>query len=233
MKVASTVVAEGHGDAADRMLRLPWRCTGASAFAPGTECGARRRTGLPRYADQVPTGRDDDALRWDGDDDPTLDVGAEPGAVPEPAGAPAEAAALPEGWNAVGRGSETVDRDADADVDVRPEAADTGDTGESRVREPMGNAELIALGVLGGFSLLYAVGWLIGGLRLQAVAEFLVAPIAYQVSLWLAVLAPLVWFTTVCLLTAGSRPWVRFAWLAGGVVLLLPWPFIMVGVIGR
>ena len=178
----------------------------------------------------MPTGRDDDALTWDGDDDPTLDVGVEPVAAPEPADTPAETGALPDGWSAVGRGSETVERDAASDDDARPAAADTG---EAAAREPMGNAELISLGVLGGFSLLYAVGWLIGGLRLQAVAEFLVAPVAYQVSLWLAVLAPLVWFTTVCLLTAGSRTWVRFAWLAGGVVLLLPWPFIMVGVIGR
>nr|BFF11774.1 hypothetical protein GCM10025699_30770 [Microbacterium flavescens] len=101
------------------------------------------------------------------------------------------------------------------------------------VREPMGNAELITLGVIGGFSVLYAVGWLIGGLRLQGTAQFLVSSVAYQISLWLAVLAPVVWFAAVYLLTIGSKTWVRFAWLAAGVVLLVPWPFIMVGAIGR
>ena len=45
-------------------------------------------------------GRDDDALTWDGDDDPTLDVGA---------AAPGESPPLPAGWNAVGKGSETLD----------------------------------------------------------------------------------------------------------------------------
>ncbi|MBN9200222.1 MAG: hypothetical protein J0H70_02380, partial [Microbacterium chocolatum] len=30
-----------------------------------------------------------------------------------------------------------------------------------------GNAALIAVGVLGGVYLLYAIGWLLGGLRLQ------------------------------------------------------------------
>ena len=88
-------------------------------------------------------------------------------------------------------------------------------------------------GVIGGFSALYAIGWLIGALRLQGTAQFLVAPVAYQISLWLAVLAPLVWFAAVFLLTAGSKTWLRFAWLAAGVVLLVPWPFIMVGAIGR
>jgi hypothetical protein len=34
-------------------------------------------------------------------------------------------------------------------------------------------------------------------------------------------------------LTADSKRWVRFAWLIGGVLFLIPWPFIMVGAIGR
>ena len=101
------------------------------------------------------------------------------------------------------------------------------------VREPLGNGSLIALGVLGGVYALYAIGWLIGGLRLQGKAQYLVLDVMYQGSLWLAVLAPLLWFATVFLLTRASRAWVRFAWLAAGVVLLLPWPFVMIGAIGR
>jgi hypothetical protein len=42
-----------------------------------------------------------------------------------------------------------------------------------------------------------------------------------------------VWFATELVVTRGRRLWVRFAWLVAGVVLLVPWPFIMVGVIGR
>ncbi|MHC2998861.1 DNA polymerase III subunit gamma/tau [Microbacterium sp. HJ5] len=185
----------------------------------------------------MPAGRDDDALTWDGDDDPTLDVGvADAAADTDPdATAATGTAALPEGWNAVGRGSDTVATPARAD---EPAPAPADDESPPRAaapaeRAPMGNAELITLGVLGGFSVLYAVGWLIGALRLQGTAEFLVAPVAYQVSLWLAALAPLVWFATVVLLTTRSKPWVRFLWLIGGVLLLVPWPFIMVGVIGR
>ena len=180
-------------------------------------------------------GRDDDALSWGGDGDPTLDVrAADPGEVTPTS----ETASLPEGWSAVGRGSEAVTADADDDAGLDEGRVDARGSMESAahgapVREPMGNAELITLGVIGGFSALYAVGWLIGALRLQGTAQFLVAPVAYQISLWLAVLAPLVWFAAVFLLTAASRTWVRFAWLAAGVVLLVPWPFIMVGAIGR
>lgn len=170
--------------------------------------------------------RDDDALSWDGDDDPTLDVRS----TADEGAEPSTSAAMPEGFTAVGRGSDTY-RHSEADHDpvvVEPDV-------EQRRDEPrtMGNAELITLGVIGGFSVLYAVGWLIGGLRLQGTAEFLVAPLAYQISLWLAVVAPLAWFTAVLVLSRGHRLWVRFAWLVGGVVLLVPWPFIMVGAIGR
>lgn len=196
----------------------------------------------------MPTGRDDEALTW-GDDDPTLDVGSSAAAAADgedsaaevaPA-APAETVALPDGYTAVGRGSEAIGAAGEAGAEGGPgdraEATGRDDAEEADVSDgegrAMGNAELISLGVLGGFSVLYAVGWLIGGLRLQGTAEFLVAPLAYQVSLWLAVLAPLAWFATALVLTRGRRLWVRFAWLVGGVVLLVPWPFIMVGAIGR
>lgn len=189
-------------------------------------------------------GRDDDALTWDGDDDPTLDLGAsEPSAdehsaeaesikatAPEPE-APAEnTAVLPERYTAVGKGSERV-TSADADDTSDDSVVAGGET--TAEKTPMGNAELIVLGVLGGVYALFAIGWLIGGLRLQGWRPFLVTDAMYQGSLWLAVLAPVLWFATVFLLTRASRAWVRFAWLAAGVVLLVPWPFVMIGAVGQ
>jgi len=161
-------------------------------------------------------GTDDDALAWDGDDDPTLDVGP---AVTEPE---PDGRALPEGYTAVGKGSDDVGRvHADGSVSMPGE------------RRPMGNATLIALGILGGVYLLYAIGWIVGGLRLQGRAAYLVTDVMYQGSFWLAVLSPLLWFGTVFLLTVHSRPWVRFVWLIAGVALLLPWPFVMIGAVGQ
>jgi hypothetical protein len=190
----------------------------------------------PRYSEGVPTGRDDDALSW-GEDDPTLDVGSradQPAAdiTQDDSDFRSDTAVLPEGYTAVGRGSETVAAADGSAAEPKSHSADPTDHDHDQT-PPLGNAALIALGVLGGFSVLFAVGWLIGGLRLQGTAEFLVAPLAYQISLWLAVIAPIVWFATVLVLTRGRRLWVRFAWLVGGIVLLVPWPFIMVGVIGR
>jgi hypothetical protein len=175
--------------------------------------------------------RDDDALAWGGDDDPTLDVGSGATRVELPAGAidetappvaDAEPAALPSGYTAVGKGSAQVGRvHADGSITM------PGD------RVPMGNATLITLGILGGVYLLYSIGWIIGGLRLQGRAQYLVTDVMYQGSFWLAVLAPLLWFGTVFLVTMRSKPWVRIAWLVAGVALLLPWPFVLIGAVGQ
>ena len=196
------------------------------------------RRAAARYAEAVTSGRDDDALSWDGDDDPTLDVGARSPAdagSADSADAAREPVALPEGFTAVGRGSETVGRvaasgpGAGAGEVIEAE----GTTAASAPPAPLGNAALIGLGVLGGVYLLFAIGWIIGGLRLQGVAQFLVSPTIYQVALWLAVLAAPIWFAVAYLLTRRSRTWVRLVWLLAGAVLLVPWPFIMVGTVGQ
>ncbi|MET0735915.1 MAG: DNA polymerase III subunit gamma/tau [Microbacterium sp.] len=177
-------------------------------------------------------GRDDDALSWSGDDDPTLDVGVaarekdaaeapkvDSAETPTPDAGPA---ALPGGFTAVGKGSDEVGRiEADGSVTMPRDAT------------PMANGTLIALGVIGGVYLIYAIGWVIGGLRLQGRADYLVADVMFQGSFWLAVLAPVLWFATVFLLTRASKAWVRIAWLVGGVLLLIPWPFIMTGAVGQ
>lgn len=169
------------------------------------------------------SGRDDDALRWEGDDDPTLDVGAAAPAAPaaprdDPA---AEPVALPDGFTAVGKDSASVGRiEADGSV-VMP--------GE---REPLSTATLLALGVLAGVYLLFTIGWIVGGIRLQGTAQYLVSPVGYQAAFWLAVIAPVVWFGTAYVLTRSAKAWVWISCLVAGLVLLVPWPFVMVGAVG-
>lgn len=172
--------------------------------------------------------RDDDALSWDGDDDPTLDVGtdaapgrqAETSAPVEPA--PIEtvhsAAALPAGYSAVGKGADEVGRIESDGTVIAPGGP-----------APMGNTTLVSLGVLGGVYLLLTVGWLLGGAKLNLIAQLFLDPIAFQITLWLAVLAPPIWFVTVLLLTRGRRAWIRFALLAVGAIVLVPWPFVLSG----
>ncbi|MDZ8172277.1 DNA polymerase III subunit gamma/tau [Microbacterium xanthum] len=195
------------------------------------------------------TPRERDALSWDGDDDPTLDVGAsaaDPVDVPEEASESSAGNArpfdLPPGYTAVGRGSDgigTPDRESAEGAEPAPsDDARDDSSGADEEPAPIGNAALIALGVLGGVYLLYTVGWIVGGLRLQDVIPFLlpetaVARVAYTFALWIAVATPALWFAGTVLLTRRSRTWIRFVWLAVGVVLLVPWPFAMIGAIGQ
>ena len=149
---------------------------------------------------------DEDALRWDGDDEPR--------------------ATLPAGWVAKGKGADLV---VGAEESKEDAAADVAGDDEP---VPPGNATLIGLGMLGGVYLLYTIGWIVGGFRLQGQSQSLVTDAMFQASFWLAVAAPVIWFGTTFLLTRGRAPWLRFVWLAAGAVLLVPWPFVMTGAVG-
>ena len=151
---------------------------------------------------------DDDALSWEGDDD-----------LNGPAAREGERTrALPRGWRAVGKGSGDV---RTADEDAEP--------------EPMGNAALVSIGVLAGVYTLYAVGWALGGFHLRDVqtAGGGVADIMFQAAMWLGMLSPAIWFLVTMYVTRRAPRWQRFAGLAIGIVLLVPWPFVMIGAIGR
>ncbi|WOQ68565.1 DNA polymerase III subunit gamma/tau [Microbacterium limosum] len=179
------------------------------------------------------TGREDDALSWDGDDDPTLVTSPREDAVRSASPAAPEDE-LPAGWRAVGTGSDGA-ASADGAGDRGPaEESPVDAAAPAEAEEPagLGNASLVALGVLGGVYLLFAVGWLVGGLRLQGQYRVLVTDAMYQGALWLAAAAPLIWFGTVLFATRGGRAWARWAWLTAGAVLLVPWPFIMIGAVG-
>ena len=154
---------------------------------------------------------EDDALSWDGDDDPTLDTGA-PASVAKPA-------------------ADTSAAESTDAASLEPAIGEAAPPAEERA--PMGNAMLITIGVLAGFYAIFTIGWVIGGLRLQGYAAYLVTDIMFQGSFWLAVLAPALWFSTVYLLTRRSASWVRMLLLAAGAVLLVPWPFVMVGAVGQ
>lgn len=147
---------------------------------------------------------DEDALSWEGDDDPTLDAAAS--RDPEPTAAPAP--------------------EADA-----PEPADEETTEEAPAG--LGNVALIAYGVLGGLYALWTVGWILGTSRLRDwVEQAGSADVMFTATSWLAILAPALWFAAVLAVTRGKRQVVRFLWLGIGAVLLIPWPFLTVGIVG-
>jgi len=174
----------------------------------------------------------------------------QPGVHPPAAQAPAAqgpaAPVLPAGWSAVGAGAQSVQSEADADTpDAHGRDADTPDADDPNASSDgaapaMGNAALISLGVFGGVFVLYAIGWYLGATRLAVVqlesgsGDLLGVPILANDLLYLfwvimATLAAPIWFITTLVVTRGQRFWKRFVGLLGGVVLLVPWPFLMIG----
>ena len=163
--------------------------------------------------------RDDDALNWAGDDDPTLQAGNTDRARAEPVG-------LPEGWSFP---HASADRpvSTDSTTDAVPADPDTA--------QPDGpaasSAALVGMGILAGMYLLYSIGWFIGAARLssQSMVVSTTDPVVeFMTSLgaWLAVAAPLVWFGSTFWLTM-SRPRARRVLLLLGIVVLIPFPFLV------
>ena len=164
---------------------------------------------------------DDDALRWEGDDDPTLAPGWKAVGKPVPLeGATTDAAA-----SAVPARSDGVD----SATTPAPELdGTTAIDGAADVSRQAGSAELVILGVLGGVYLLYAIGWLIWGITPAPELADPVAQFMYGLGRWLAVAAPALWFGTVLWLAAENRR-ARLLWLIAGAVLLVPIPFLLRG----
>lgn len=113
---------------------------------------------------------------------------------------------------------------------IRPEPVPA--VGDPDAQPSVGNAALIGLGIVGGIFLIYTIGWIVTGLRLQSLATVIVADAMFVPWLWLAALAPALWFTAVWVLTKDAAMWLRMLLLVAGIVLLVPWPFFMVGTVG-
>lgn len=97
-------------------------------------------------------------------------------------------------------------------------------------REPLSNASLVLVGLLAGVYLLYAIGWYIGAGRIDAARGTLLSDFGYHATFWLAAALPPLWFTASMLGT--KKTWTRLTALLIGVVLCIPWPFVMVGALG-
>jgi hypothetical protein len=174
------------------------------------------------------TSRDDDALSWAGDDDPTLtppiqagkpeagwpDAGT-PGAVPvEPPARAPQAEAL------------TVLEQAELAEDAKVEAELLQ---AEKATAPLSSLALITLGILGGIYLLYTVGWAIVVARTTVTffpLDSVFLEICFRIGQFLSIAAAPLWFASTLLLTQ-KRAWrSRLGWLLLGVFVLVPWPFI-------
>ncbi|MFF2277486.1 DNA polymerase III subunit gamma/tau [Agromyces sp. NPDC058126] len=158
---------------------------------------------------------DDDALRWEGDDDATLAPGWKAVGTPVPLKGAATTAPR------TGAGSD-ADAGTGTGTDAGTEEGD--DTVAPAGGAQTGSVELVVLGVLGGVYLLYTIGWIITALRTATPGMSVVGDFMYSLGLWLAVLAAPLWF--VLALRGARTARSRLAWLVAGAVVLAPLPFI-------
>lgn len=93
----------------------------------------------------------------------------------------------------------------------------------------IGTVSLVLLGILGGVYLLYTIGWVLGGIRMQLPVTFTLPLPLFQGVFWMTVFAPLLWFVAVLVATRDAKGWVRMVWLIAGALLLVPWPFVVAG----
>src|SRR5688572_22458284 len=152
---------------------------------------------------------DDEALRWEGDDDPTLAPGWKAVGNPVELGGPA---ATPEHPSTTGAAATSA-------------AASDDSIGHSDRPAQTGSVELVVLGVLGGIYLLYTIGWFITALRTPAPGLGVVDDAMYSLGLWLAVLAPALWLGLTFWLAGSRRS--RLLWLIGGAIVFVPVPFVL------
>lgn len=86
---------------------------------------------------------------------------------------------------------------------------------------------LITYGVLAGIFLIYTIGWVITVTRSGAASSELLVELMAQLGEFLAIASPALWFATVFLLTRDRKPIVRLLLLMLGLVVVLPWPFVL------
>ena len=112
-------------------------------------------------------------------------------------------------------------RDGDGD------GAEVADAGP----EVMSSASLVGHGIFGGVALLSSVGWIVARDRfLLAFGGSLLDDA--QTALWLtgvflAIVAPLLWFVATILLVPQARSGRRLLVMAVGAVALAPWPLVI------
>lgn len=89
------------------------------------------------------------------------------------------------------------------------------------------SAALVGYGIIAGIYLIYCIGWFVAVQRDDFVQPGLFAEIMFQLGEFLAIASPVLWFGAVFALIA--RPGARLVWLGLGVLVLVPWPFVMGG----
>lgn len=121
-------------------------------------------------------------------------------------------------------GVDPLTRNRGADV-----SASSVDDGMDAVAASTSNPASAAATVL--FAVVYlaiVVGWILSVQITGSTATDLFSQVAWQFGEFVAIIAGALWYLAVLTLTPGARTSVRVGWFALGVVVLLPWPILLV-----
>jgi hypothetical protein len=144
---------------------------------------------------------DDDALSWKGDADPSLVTG------------PASSTSKAPKANTAG---------TEPAVSTEPGPDESPRTSSFL---------LVTYGILAGAYLIYTVGWIVAIVKSDpAQTGSVLVNFMTIAGEYTAIASGALWFAGIYLLTRKSRAVVRLLWLLLGLVLLIPWPFVLVGV---
>ncbi|MGO2659568.1 hypothetical protein [Mycetocola reblochoni] len=200
---------------------------------------------------------DDDALSWAGDEDQTTARRPRPAAgspvapaatergtaaeeIPSRTAAPSSGASAagpsstgtagvvsPEVWPSRAESASAVPSDA-VSSGAGPDAATPSAPAAGESRGQASSAVLISVGVIAGIYLLYTIGWYASATRVITV-DGLNPVEAFMATLGgvFAVAAPALWAAAVSWLGRRRSIGWRLGLLAVGVVLLVPWPFVV------
>ena len=92
--------------------------------------------------------------------------------------------------------------------------------------ESRSSVQLVSYGILGAIFVLYAIGWAVSLLGSPAPESTGLDAIMRAFGVGVAIAAGPLWFACVYLVTRKNRLVIKLLWLALGVVLLVPWPFV-------
>jgi hypothetical protein len=123
----------------------------------------------------------------------------------------------------------------DADDDALSWAGDERDAAaiappkerEPRSPDTLPAPLLITYGIIAGLYLIYTLGWIITITRSSTTLPNLLGEIMFQLGEFLAIASPALWFVAVLTLTRGRKPVVRLVWLLLGLLVVVPWPFLL------
>lgn len=126
------------------------------------------------------------------------------------------------------------DRDAlrwAGDEELVPAVAEPVETRTVVVDTPAAPATpsilIVTYGILAGVYVLYTAGWVASILRSTTSLPSLLPEIMFQFGEFLAIASPALWFVTVVVLTRGRRAIARLALLLLGLLVIVPWPFVL------